>query len=732
MQTGRSDQRRMVERRVEGCERQDRATAPVADDRAGFLCDQGGGGEVPDATLGLDVAMESADGDVAELGDRAAEDANPCAAAAQRLEQGGLVDGAQPLRADHRGVGQRGRLHAQPPSVPPCAGTVDGREPLGARLGVDRSDERPARREARDRHRVLGETLRKVARAVDRVDDPHEVRVRPQGLGLLAEEAVLRMEGAHGVAHLLLDPDVDRRDEVALALASHIAPRSVPRSGAHQLGGVPCDPAGGGEQFAEESGSKGGGADHARCILESVAADSRTVFRFASICCSLLAVIAVSVACRGVAMWTAPPPPILAANDSGADSSPTRRLERITASAARDAEGARTPAPAILGELDADLATALQLAVSGDRKAAIARLSSLVRLAPHDAVPSLLLARVLVEAGEAASALEVLERLPDRAEIRTLARPWRGLARLLLGELDAAAPDLREELATGTQGALAGRALARAYAALELHGEAAAVLDAACARFPANVELAFAVAELLRDRFEREAADGALRAITGRWPEFAPAHLALAELAYERGDDAGCRAALATMPSGGRDLGTQVRRAELEAALSDASEGRPRALPARALLAAVRGGNPDDRATALAALMAAGETREAAFCAACTHGDANLRVRAIRSVPPDESRLGAYLDAVADDVDPTVRLAVAERSRELDDAASAARLLSKVLDAEEEPAAFRRVHEALVARRGPAVDLPRDGESDPRTRERVRSAWRQQSAKRTE
>ncbi|MBI5853512.1 MAG: tetratricopeptide repeat protein [Planctomycetes bacterium] len=456
------------------------------------------------------------------------------------------------------------------------------------------------------------------------------------------------------------------------------------------------------------------------------------MFRFASACTPLLALLAAPVACGGVAPRTVPPPTILAPHDSGADSSPAKRLERITATAARDAGGRRTPAPTILGELDADLASALQLAVSGDHPAAIARLRSLVRMAPQDAVPSLLLARVLVEAGQAAPALEVLERLPDRAEVRALARPWRGLARLQLGELDAAAPDLREELATGTQGALAGRALARAYAALELHAEAAAILDAACVRFPGDVELAFAAAELLRDRFEREAADGALRAITGRWPEFAPAQLALAELAYERGDDAGCRAALAAMPARDLDPGTQARRVELETALVAVAAGRPRALPARTLLAAVRGGSAADRTSALGALMAAGETREAAFCAACTHGDADLRVRAIRSVPPGESRLCAYLDAVADDVDPAVRRAVADRSRELDDAASAARLLSKVLDAEEEPAAFRRAHEALVARLGPAVDLPQDGESDQRTRERVKSAWRQKSAKRTQ
>ncbi len=731
MQPGRGDQRGMVERRVEGCEGQDRTATPITDDRSGFLCDQSRGRQVPDATLGLDVRVEASDRDVAELGDRAAEDADPCAASAQRCEQGGLVDGAQPLGTDHRRIGQRGLLHPQPPPVPPRAGAVDGCEPFGARFGVDRRDQWLACREARDRHRVLRQTLREVARAVDRVDDPHELRVRPQGFGLLSEETVVRMEGAHGVAHLPLDPDVDRRDEVALALASHIAPRSIPRSGPHQLGRVRGDPTSGGEQVAEESGSKGGGADHARCILEPVAADSRTVFRFASIPCSLLAVLAASAACGGVAPRTAPPP-ILVANDSGADSSPARRLERITASAARDAERARSTAPAILGEIDADLATALQLAVNGDRPAAISRLRSLVRMAPHDSVPSLLLARVLVEAGEAGSALEALERLPDRAEFQTLARPWRGLARLQLGDLDAAASDLREELATGTQGALAGRALARAYAALELHGEATAVLHAACARFPADVELAFAAAELLRDRFEREAADGALRAITGRWPEFAPAHLALAELAYERGDDAGCRAALAAMPMQDLDPGTRARRGELDTALVGLVEGRPRALPARALLAAVRGGRAGERATALAALMTAGETREAAFCAACTHGDADLRVRAVRSVPPDEPRLDAYLDTVADDVDSTVRLAVADRSRELDDAAAAARLLSKVLDAEEEPAAFRRVHEALVARRGPAVDLPQDGESDPGTRKRVRSAWRQQTAKRTE
>ncbi|MCC6784140.1 MAG: tetratricopeptide repeat protein [Planctomycetes bacterium] len=438
-------------------------------------------------------------------------------------------------------------------------------------------------------------------------------------------------------------------------------------------------------------------------------------------------------ACAGAPPPRAPsPPPSLAAplpGPTGPDLA--TRLERIEA-LAEEAIRVGQPAPAALrGELERDLAGLRHLARIGERAAAIERAHALVRLVPGDPLPGLLLARLLLEAGQPDAALQALERLPAAAGVAELARPWRGLAWLFTGDLARAEPELREELARGREGALAARALAKALCALERHGDAEAVLGAALVRVPDEPELAFAMAELQRDLFRRDAADRALREITGRWPDFAAAALALAELCFERAQDEACAAALATLPRSALEPGSRARLAELEAARAALVEGRPRRIAARALLAALRGGDAAERRTALAVLLATVETREAAFCAACTHGEAPLRELAVRALPADEARLVEYLAALADDEALAVRRAVAERGAALADRSDSAWLLSRVLDAEEDPAAFRGVHDALCAKLGGLVELAPGAETDPRRRDQVREAWRMRCPERS-
>ena len=390
----------------------------------------------------------------------------------------------------------------------------------------------------------------------------------------------------------------------------------------------------------------------------------------------------------------APPPRATAPAAAVARSGPERLAAARALALRRIAEGA-APAPVASGDVAADLATALQLEAMDSRGAAREHLEALAAAHPADPCLAVECVRLAVLEGDPAGALTRIATLPRDREVRELVRVWHGLALLAEGELAAAEPLLRMELARGAHADLAALALARAFVALELHGEARAVLAAGRGRHPADPVLALAEAEVLRDLFLRDDAERVLREVLRAEPTCAPAACGLAELAYETGRVEASEAALAALPPS-LDPAVAARVSRLRAALARLRAGGSREVDARSLLAVLRG-SPDRREqlVALTALTGVDATRAAALAVAFAHGDAALRTAAVARLPHGDPA--------------TVRA-----------------LLSGPLEAEEDPGVFRAMHEALTESLGPRVALPPGGEYEPGARARVVESWRNQ------
>ena len=98
--------------------REDRVALPVGKLASGFGYDQGSGCEIPDLTLFLDVAIEPAGRNVAELCDRAAKVADPCAGGCQSLKVAEWVFTAVPLHPEDGSITEPGPLELQSAAFP--------------------------------------------------------------------------------------------------------------------------------------------------------------------------------------------------------------------------------------------------------------------------------------------------------------------------------------------------------------------------------------------------------------------------------------------------------------------------------------------------------------------------------------------------------------------------------------------------------------------------------------
>src|SRR5204862_283038 len=72
-----------------------------------------------------------------------------------------------------------------------------------------------------DRHAVLRKAVDEVGGAIQRVDDPHDFRVRLRRAGFLGEQAVLGIALAHDVDDRFFGRLIDLRDDVLRALRRH-------------------------------------------------------------------------------------------------------------------------------------------------------------------------------------------------------------------------------------------------------------------------------------------------------------------------------------------------------------------------------------------------------------------------------------------------------------------------------------------------------------------------------
>ncbi|MGE0141866.1 MAG: tetratricopeptide repeat protein [Planctomycetota bacterium] len=278
---------------------------------------------------------------------------------------------------------------------------------------------------------------------------------------------------------------------------------------------------------------------------------------------------------------------------------------------------------------------------------------------------------------------------PDPAS-SAIPRLERALALLEDGDLAAAEPLLRSELAAGGRPEAAGLALARALCALELHDEAIAVLLAARDRSPTDLELRAAIVRTLADLdllTEAELEWSQWVEEEGAPPE---AWLLGATLALEVGDGARAIERLGRLTGPVSPEFAAVAE-ELREAAAALDRGTQRGVPPRRLLAVLRGDAPAaERLSAFRALARSPTHRPFALTALLAHAGPDL--------------LAAGLAAI--------RL-------ESEDC----RLLSGGLDAEDSPRRFRVLHDALVRALGPAVDLVAEGEFEPSERARVARSW---------
>ena len=194
-----------------------------ADRAARLLDDERAGGDIPGLKLHLVERVDTPAGDVAEI-DRGGSQAPDCAGTAdERLEQPhqftGILVHAVMKSGDQQRIDQRvrGGRHADRKSVQPRALPALCGEQLAAVRVVDGADGKLAVDFERQRGAEDRQAVREVRGAVDRIEQPAELRGAVALAGfveLFAEHGVIGKALGDGVAKGPLDRDVDFCDEI--------------------------------------------------------------------------------------------------------------------------------------------------------------------------------------------------------------------------------------------------------------------------------------------------------------------------------------------------------------------------------------------------------------------------------------------------------------------------------------------------------------------------------------
>jgi hypothetical protein len=297
-----------------------------------------------------------------------------------------------------------------------------------------------------------------------------------------------------------------------------------------------------------------------------------------------------------------------------------------------------------------------------------------------------------------------------------------------LGDAAACEPALREALAVGVDPVSAALALVDALTAREDFEGALAVVEAAQARAPESAELTVVRARALYDLARpREAAD-LLRPLAAR----ADCHprvlyeLALAERSGLRLEAAAAQIELLRGRLGAdpwvRERATELATlaAELQA---ERAAGRRRFVDVRELLAVLRAsGSTAARLRVFETLAGSdGRPRQAALRIAAADSEPVVRIAALRQRCADPDGAGEVIRTALEDADPAVRGAAAGLARELP-RTEAVPLLMDRLEQETDDYALGRLHEALCAVAGEALDPPPAAAAD--RAERLRAMWR--------
>lgn len=227
------------------------AASDVRDFAFGLFENQYSRGDVVGLERELPVTVETARRDVAQIerGGTAAPDVlHPAGDLRQVFKVVGPhpgADAAEPGR-QQRAWEFSGRRNAEPPAVPKRPLSGFRMEKFAQLRRADRPGNGSPTVLQCDRHRVVRETVHEAGRAVDRVDDPAILR-RVAGMpGFFAEDAVAGVAAADFRADELLDPTVDRCDQIGgAALGMDFRLRQGPAPLRRQLSG-------GGSQFSDE------------------------------------------------------------------------------------------------------------------------------------------------------------------------------------------------------------------------------------------------------------------------------------------------------------------------------------------------------------------------------------------------------------------------------------------------------------------------------------------------
>src|SRR5436190_11160531 len=206
----------------------------VADQASGFEYQQRARRHVPGRKAELPERIELAAGDVGEVERRGARAAYAGAGPHHRLELARIKIEARHFLerkagADERITETRQGGNADTAVVEEGAAALGRCEKLVARRVVDhRMRERAAMPDA-DRHAVLRKAMDEVGRAVERIDDPHVLRVGVRRARLLGEQPVIRVRLAHDLDDRFLRRVIHLRDEVLGALRRDAQPSAVQR-----------------------------------------------------------------------------------------------------------------------------------------------------------------------------------------------------------------------------------------------------------------------------------------------------------------------------------------------------------------------------------------------------------------------------------------------------------------------------------------------------------------------